>query len=81
MRGRELLNIYKSCLVRWRRKSTSIYIKLYICVISDIFSPISPSLGGTADRLELLDPTHRGLHRLDQQISQEVHPDERRTYM
>ena len=37
-------------------------ILMNLCCL-EIFSPISPSLGGPADRLELLDPTHRGLHR------------------
>ena len=31
--------------------------------ILDTLSPISPSLSTAATRLELLDPTHRGLHR------------------
>ena len=31
-------------------------------LIADTLSPISPSLSG-GQRMELLDPTHRGLHR------------------
>ena len=30
---------------------------------ADTLSPISPSLNAAATRQELLDPTHRGLHR------------------
>ena len=29
----------------------------------DTLSPVSPALHSAATRLELLDPTHRGLHR------------------
>ena len=31
----------------------------------DTLSPVSPALDTAATRLELLDPTHRGLHRWD----------------
>ena len=41
----------------------AVFILAIILLGGEFLSPISPSLSTAVNRLELLDPTHRGLHR------------------
>ena len=57
-------NEYISQLTKTTFPRHTIYAYHYIILgLSSILSPLSPSLSNAANRIELLDPTHRGLHR------------------